>query len=74
MNSPPQAHILVVDDIEANRDLLGRYLTQVGYQVETATGGTEALQIVSNQTFELILLDIMMPDIDGFMVLESLRK
>jgi PAS domain S-box-containing protein len=42
--------------------------------LETATGGTEALQMVSNQTFELILLDIMMPDIDGFMVLESLRK
>jgi PAS domain S-box-containing protein len=74
MNSKPNVHILVVDDVEANRDLLGRHLKRVGYQVETATGGTEALQMVSNQTFELILLDIMMPDIDGFMVLESLRK
>lgn len=74
MNINPSSHILVVDDIEANRDLLGRHLQRSGYQTETASGGAEALALVGSRSFDLILLDIMMPDMDGFMVLESLRK
>lgn len=74
MNSKPGALILVVDDIEANRDLLGRHLQRAGYQVKTVASGAEALRMVGNSSFELILLDIMMPDIDGFTVLKSLRK
>ena len=74
MNSKSGTCILVVDDIEANRDLLSRYLRQVGYQVETANGGKEALLKAKSKLFNLILLDIMMPDMDGLKVLDSLRK
>ena len=74
MNSKSGTCILVVDDIGANRDLLSRYLRQVGYQVETANGGKEALLKSKSKLFNLILLDIMMPDMDGLKVLDSLRK
>jgi PAS domain S-box-containing protein len=74
MNIQTEANILIVDDIKANRELLSRHLKRAGYQVETATGGEEALQMADNVTFDLVLLDIMMPGIDGFTVLESLRN
>lgn len=74
MNAQRDAHILVVDDIESYRGLLRRYLQRAGYQVDTATGGAQALQMIASRSFDLILLDILMPDMDGFMVLESLRK
>jgi CheY-like chemotaxis protein len=74
MNNKQDIHILVVDDIEANRDLFSRHLQRVGYQVALATGGVQALEMVASTSFDLILLDIMMPEMDGFTVLESLRK
>jgi len=66
--------LLVVDDNEMNRDMLSRRLQRRGYSVEMADGGASALQAVANDTFDLILLDIMMPDIDGMEVLTRLRK
>lgn len=66
--------LLVVDDNEMNRDMLSRRLQRRGYSVEMADGGAAALQAVENDTFDLILLDIMMPDIDGMEVLSRLRK
>jgi PAS domain S-box-containing protein len=74
MNNKQDIHILVVDDIEANRDLFSRHLQRVGYQVALATGGVQALEMVASTPFDLILLDIMMPEMDGFTVLETLRK
>lgn len=74
MNSQPSAHILVVDDIEANRELFSHHLKRAGYRVETASGGIEALKKISRESFDLVLLDIMMPEPDGFNVLRSLRK
>jgi PAS domain S-box-containing protein len=74
MNNNQDIHILVVDDIEANRDLFSRHLQRMGYQVALATGGVQALEMVASTPFDLILLDIMMPEMDGFTVLESLRK
>jgi len=66
--------LLVVDDNEMNRDLLSRRLQRKGYSVELADGGEAALKAVEGDTFDLILLDIMMPDIDGMEVLTRLRE
>jgi len=66
--------LLVVDDNEMNRDLLSRRLQRRGYSVEVADGGAAALKAVEGGTFDLILLDIMMPDIDGMEVLTRLRE
>ena len=70
---PDQANILVVDDSEANRDVLSRRLTRQGHHVEVAEDGREALELMKDQDFDLILLDIMMPEMNGFQVLEHLH-
>lgn len=67
-------NILVVDDVEANRDMLSRRLARRGYHVETAAGGREALDRIGEEQFDAILLDIMMPEMDGYQVLEAIRK
>ncbi|WP_165774787.1 PP2C family protein-serine/threonine phosphatase [Candidatus Viridilinea mediisalina] len=69
-----QARILVVDDIDYNRDILARRLKQRGYQVELAADGGEALRKVRISAYDLILLDLMMPVIDGYGVLSALRE
>jgi class 3 adenylate cyclase len=66
-------HILVVDDNEANRDLLARRLTRDGHRVALAENGAEALAAVAGQAFDLVLLDLMMPDISGYEVLGRLK-
>lgn len=67
------AHILVVDDNEANRDLLVRRLQRQGYQMATAENGRIALEMLAHASFDLVLLDIMMPEMNGFEVLEHLK-
>lgn len=66
-------HLLVVDDNELNRDLLSRRLIQQGHKVSMATNGREALEKMRTQLFDLILLDIMMPEMDGYQVLEAMK-
>ncbi|WP_217357287.1 adenylate/guanylate cyclase domain-containing protein [Ruegeria atlantica] len=66
-------NILVVDDVEANRDLLARRLERDGHRVWSADGGYTALEIMSRHPFDLVLLDLMMPDINGFDVLARLK-
>ena len=66
--------ILVVDDVEANRTLLARRLERDGHQVWTADGGYPALEKLSQQAFDLVLLDLMMPDINGYDVLKQLKE
>ena len=68
-----QATILIVDDNEMNRDLLSRRLRRQGYGVATAENGREALKAIEAARFDLILLDIMMPEMNGFEVLEFLK-
>ncbi len=66
--------ILVVDDHESNRDLLVRRLTREGHVVTTAPSGEEALSLVERESFELILLDLLMPGLSGFDVLALLKN
>jgi len=70
---PAAGRILVVDDVEMNRDLLSRRLKQLGHDVEMAVNGREALEKIGAGEFDLVLLDIMMPEVDGYKVLETLR-
>ncbi|KAA3657136.1 MAG: response regulator [Chloroflexi bacterium] len=68
-----EACILVVDDNEMNRDLLSRRIERQGYQVMEADNGRSALDMLSNHAFDLICLDIMMPEMNGYQVLEVLK-
>jgi sigma-B regulation protein RsbU (phosphoserine phosphatase) len=70
----PNAKILVVDDVAENRDLLLRRLNRMGFsQIDQAENGIEALAAIGSKAYDLVLLDIMMPELDGFGVLEALR-
>jgi CheY-like chemotaxis protein len=68
------AKILVVDDNNVNRDMLQRRLEREGYRVETAENGKIALEKIESETFDLILLDILMPEMDGYDVLRVLKE
>ncbi|PYJ00722.1 MAG: hypothetical protein DME25_20000, partial [Verrucomicrobia bacterium] len=65
--------ILVVDDSEENRELLARRLSRLGYSVQTVDSGQRALDLVAAKPVDLILLDILMPGLDGIEVLERLK-
>lgn len=67
------ARILVVDDTEMNRDMLARRLARRGYDVALAENGRQALAMVEGGDFDLVLLDIMMPEVNGYEVLERLK-
>jgi putative two-component system response regulator len=74
MTMPPVPYsLLVVDDMEVNRDLLGRRLKKNGYRISFAVDGHDALEKIRADHFDLVLLDIMMPRLDGFQVLETLK-
>jgi CheY-like chemotaxis protein/signal transduction histidine kinase len=66
--------LLVVDDDAMNRDLLTRQLVREGYAVFTAASGKEALDKLRLQDFDLVLLDVMMPEMDGIQVLERIQQ
>jgi class 3 adenylate cyclase/CheY-like chemotaxis protein len=67
------ATILVVDDDEANREVLARRLVRLGYRTVEARNGVEALEILASAPIDLVLLDVMMPEMDGYAVLERRR-
>lgn len=69
-----EARILVVDDEERIRRLLRMYLERENYAVEEADNGEDALALALENDYDLILLDIMMPGMDGIKVCEELRK
>lgn len=74
MNTENQPVILVVDDITTNIILMERLLRRRNYCVLVAQSGTEALKIAEERKPDLILLDIMMPVMDGYEVLARLRS
>lgn len=72
--TPETIRILVVDDEEPFRNLLKMSLARVGYQVQTARTGREAVEELRRNEYDLILLDIMMPEMDGLEACAEIRK
>lgn len=68
------ARILIADDYEDNRELLRLMLETSGYQVEEARDGAECVQMARAQQFDLALIDISMPILDGWSVLQEIRS
>lgn len=68
-----KSKILVVDDVPKNIQLVANFLTKAGYQINFAVDGNSALEHASKEEFDLILLDVMMPGIDGFQVCKELK-
>ena len=73
-DAPATGTILVVDDNELNRDLLSRRLKRDGHTVVVAEHGRAALDRLAEQPFDLVLLDIMMPELTGYEVLEIVKR
>ena len=65
--------MLVVDDNRINRMMLERALTKEGYYVATAENGRQALDLLNAEPFDLVLLDILMPELDGYQTLEQIK-
>lgn len=77
--SPPEmqgrrGNILVVDDAPMNRLTLGRGVLQQGHTVSMAENGQQALEMIRSAAFDVVLLDIVMPEMDGFQVLEVMKR
>lgn len=73
MTPGPTGTLLVVDDDEANRTMLARRLMRLGHEVEMAANGRLALELLRTKSFDLLLLDIQMPELNGYEVLEQLK-
>ena len=71
---PPVAKILAVDDEPELTDLMHYHLVRAGHEVTTAANGWEAIHAVRTNRPDIILLDLMLPDLDGFGVCEILRR
>jgi adenylate cyclase len=72
--NPSPGRLLVVDDNKVNRLLLGRGLEQQGHRIAFAENGRRALELLHESEFDLVLLDIQMPEMDGYQVLERLTS
>src|SRR6478672_1409032 len=71
---PERPKILIVDDEPLNVDYLEQELIDLGYETASATNGQEALEKVAAEAPDLILLDVMMPIMDGFTVCRTLKE
>jgi len=71
MNS--NGHILIIDDEASLRQTMARILQRAGYEVTTAANGKEGLELVSEHTFDLVYLDIRMPDVSGLELLKTIH-
>src|SRR5436309_12822779 len=72
-SSAPASSLLVVDDNSMNRIMLSRYITKLGYQATLVENGRQALEKLQGEPFDLVLLDVEMPEMDGYQVLEQLK-
>lgn len=70
----PKAHLLVVDDEEINRELLSHRLEACGYSVALASDGGDALSKLGREHFDMVLLDVVLPDFDGLSILKAIRE
>ena len=66
--------ILVIEDEKDIQNIIKAFLENAGYKVETADDGLEGINLIQKNSYDLVLLDIMMPKIDGFVVCEMIRK
>ncbi len=66
--------VLAVDDNQGNLDVLERRLIRHGLDVETAQSGMEALNLIRSRPFDLVLLDVMMPEVDGYSALKAMKS
>jgi len=71
--STPASSLLVADDNSMNRIMLSRYITKLGYQATLVENGRQALDKLQGESFDLVLLDVEMPEMDGYEVLEHLK-
>ena len=79
MTQPPagegeSGRVLIVDDDRVNRTLLARGVEQAGHLVRTAENGRDALVLLGEEPHDLVLLDIVMPELDGVSVLEQIKS
>ena len=74
MSKPIEASIVVVDDEPSIRELLVASLHFAGFEVNTAASGSEAIEVIEKVQPDLIVLDVMLPDIDGFTVTRRIRQ
>jgi two-component system cell cycle response regulator len=72
-HSSKSSSLLVVDDHSMNRIMLSRYLTKLGYQATLVANGRQALETLQAEPCDLVLLDVEMPEMDGYQVLEQLK-
>ena len=71
---PESVRVLIVDDIADNRDLLARRFQRRGYEIFQAEGGLRALEMIAEGGFDIVLLDVLMPDLNGLDVLKQIRE
>ena len=74
MNTKDPQKVLIVDDVSKNIQLVANFLKQAGYEINFALSGKAALKHIEEESFDLILLDIMMPEMDGFEVCRTLKS
>jgi len=73
MSDPSDIHILCIEDEQEMIDLIRLILERRGYEVEGASGGKEGLEKIRNAPPDLVLLDLMMPDMDGWEVYQQMK-
>lgn len=72
--SEVSSKILIVDDTPENMEIIGKLLESEGYDLYLADSGWSALELVKNNVFDLILMDVMMPGMDGFETFSELKR
>jgi CheY-like chemotaxis protein len=73
-SAEPLVHVLIVDDSEIMCELAARTLREFGCSSEQALGGVRALKLLSARTYDVVLLDCQMPDLDGYSVVRRYRE
>ncbi|MDO4940930.1 MAG: response regulator transcription factor [Erysipelotrichaceae bacterium] len=68
------AKLLIVDDEEKIREMIGKYAVHEGYEVSLAKNGKEALDIFKNHDFDVVIMDVMMPEMDGYKTLSLMKE